>query len=101
MVKGKATSGYNGQACPCGKNDEGDIAIIVAGKPYVFELKATIKLDLPQFWREACVEAVNYANARNLDAVPPAYVIIKRRQHGIEDAWVVQTLDQWTRIVNE
>jgi Holliday junction resolvase len=81
-----------------GKDDEGDIVAIVAGQPYVFELKATIKMDLPQFWREATLEAANYAKARNLDAVPPAYVIVKRRMAGLEQSWVIQDLEQWLRV---
>lgn len=78
-----------------GKHDEGDIVCFVSGKPYVLELKATVKLDLPAFWREATVEAENYAKARGLTAVPPAYVIVKRRNAGIEDAWVIQSLEKW------
>jgi Holliday junction resolvase len=81
-----------------GKDDEGDVVCIVAGQPYVFELKATIKMDLPQFWREATTEAANYAKARNLDAVPPAYVIVKRRMAGLEQSWVIQDLGQWLRV---
>lgn len=81
-----------------GKDDEGDIVAIVAGQPYVFELKATIKMDLPQFWREACIEAENYAKARDLEATPPAYVIVKRRMAGLEQSWVIQDLDQWLRV---
>lgn len=81
-----------------GKDDEGDIVAIVAGQPYVFELKATIKMDLPQFWREATVEAANYAKARGLDEVPPAYVIVKRRMAGLEQSWVIQDLEQWMRV---
>ena len=84
-----------------GKDDVGDIVCMVAGQPYVFELKATVKMDLPQFWREATVEAANYAKARGLDAVPPAYVIIKRRMAGLEQAWVVQDLQQWLRVQSD
>jgi len=84
-----------------GKDDEGDVVAIVAGQPYVFELKATVKMDLPQFWREACVEAANYAKARGLDTVPPAYVIVKRRMAGLEQSWVIQDLDQWLRVVRD
>lgn len=80
-----------------GKDDEGDIVCMVAGRPYIFELKATIKMDLPQFWREACVEAANYAKARNLEAVPPAYVIVKRRMAGLDQSWVIQDLNQWLK----
>jgi Holliday junction resolvase len=80
-----------------GKADEGDIVCFVTGSPYVLELKATAKLDLPGFWREAVVEAENYAKARNISPVPPAYVIVKRRQASIDQAWVVQTLEQFVR----
>lgn len=78
-----------------GKADEGDIVCFVAGQPYVLELKATARLDLPAYWREAITEAENYAKARNLPATPPSYVIVKRRGKGIEDAWVIQTLEKW------
>lgn len=81
-----------------GKDDEGDIVCIVAGQPYIFELKATAKMELPRFWREATMEAANYAKARNLDKVPPAYVIVKRRNAGLEQSWVIQDLDQWLRM---
>lgn len=80
-----------------GKNDEGDIVAIIAGKTYIFELKNVAKMDLPQFWREAQVEAVNYAKARNLKEVPLHYVIVKRRNAGVEKAWVIQDLDQWIK----
>lgn len=82
-----------------GKADEGDLVCIVAGQPYVFELKATARLDLPAYWREATEEAENYAKARNLAATPPAYVIVKRRGKGIEDSWVIQTLEKWVENV--
>ena len=84
-----------------GANDEGDIVCFVAGKPMIFELKARVKLDLPQFWREATTEAANYAKARKIDPVPPAYVIVKRRMAGIEQSWVVQDLEQWLRVSND
>lgn len=83
-----------------GKDDEGDIVCLVAGNPYIFELKATVKMDLPQFWREATTEAFNYAKARGIDPVPPAYVIVKRRMAGLEQSWVVQDLEQWLRVTN-
>ena len=80
-----------------GKNDEGDIVAVIAGKTYIFELKNVKRMDLPQFWREAQVEAVNYAKARNLEEVPLSYVIVKRRNAGVDKAWVVQDLNQWLK----
>ena len=78
-----------------GSKDEGDIVTVVGGNTYILELKATKKIDLPQFWREATVEAENYAKARNLEYIPPRFIIIKRRQAPIGKAWVVQDLEQW------
>jgi hypothetical protein len=96
--RGRLPKAITERLARAGANDEGDLVLIVAGKPYVFELKATAKMDLPQFWREATVEAQNYAKARGLEDVPPSYVIVKRRMAGIDQAWVVQTLEQWAKI---
>ena len=80
-----------------GANDEGDLVATVSGKSYILELKNRKTISLPQFWREATVEAENYAKARGLEATPPAYIILKRRNAGIEDAWVIQNLDSWLK----
>lgn len=80
-----------------GKDDEGDLVCVISGKTYILELKNTAKLDLPKFWREAQVEAVNYAKARNLGEVPLSYVVVKRRNASIDQAWVVQDLAQWLK----
>lgn len=79
-----------------GAKDEGDVVVFANGKTYILELKATKTLALPEFWAEATVEAKHYAEARNLDEIPESYVIIKRRMAGIEKAWVVQDLVQWS-----
>jgi Holliday junction resolvase len=78
-----------------GAKDEGDLVAIVAGQTYILELKNTKKLDLPTFWSEAVVEAENYAKARGLASVPPAFVIVKRRSAPIHKAWVIQSLENW------
>ncbi len=80
-----------------GSKDEGDIVCIVAGKTYILELKNRKSISLPAFWDEAITEADNYAKARGLEQTPPAYVIIKRRNAGIEKAWVVENLEQWIK----
>jgi hypothetical protein len=80
-----------------GSKDEGDIVCVVAGNTYILELKNVKKLDLPKFWSEAEVEALNYAKARGIGEVPLHYVIVKRRNSGIENAWVVQDLKQWLK----
>jgi hypothetical protein len=78
-----------------GARDEGDLVVVISGSTYILELKNRKKLDLPTFWDEAVVEAENYSRARNLDYIPPAYVIVKRRNAGINKSWVIQDLDQW------
>lgn len=83
-----------------GSKDQGDIVAIVAGTTYILECKAHKSLDLPEFWRQACIEAENYAKARGLDYTPPAYVIAKRRNASIEDAWVVTSLEKWIENAN-
>lgn len=80
-----------------GAKDEGDLSVSLKGKTYIMELKNRKKLDLPAFWDEAQVEAKNYAKARGLPISPPAFVIAKRRNYGIEKSWVIQDLDQWMR----
>jgi Holliday junction resolvase len=83
-----------------GKDDEGDLVCVVSGKTYILELKNTARLNLPAFWREAQVEALNYAKARGLGEVPPSYVIVKRRNASIEQAWVICDLAQWLKEKN-
>ena len=80
-----------------GSKDEGDMVAVIAGETYILELKNRQTLSLPEFWREAQVEALNYAKARELGEVPLSYVVVKRRNAGIEDAWVIQNLTQWLK----
>ena len=81
-----------------GANDEGDLVVDSETTGlYILELKNRQKLDLPVFWEEAQVEAENYAKARGLGEVPPAFVIVQRRQQGIGKSWVIQNLDQWVK----
>ena len=80
-----------------GAKDEGDIVTVIAGETYILELKNRATLSLPQFWREAQVEALNYAKARGIGEVPLSYVIVKRRNASIDQAWVIQDLAQWTK----
>ena len=83
-----------------GAKDEGDLVCIVAGKTYILELKNRKSLNLPEFWDEAEVEALNYAKARGIGEVPLHYVVVKRRNSGIDKAWVIQDLKQWIKEKN-
>lgn len=78
-----------------GSKDEGDIVAVIAGKTYILELKNRKAISLPTFWDEAVNEAKNYAKARNLAQVPPAFVVVKRRNASIEKAFVIQDLQSW------
>ena len=78
-----------------GANDEGDIVTIIAGQTYILECKNRKAMNLPQFWAEAQTEAANYAKARGQVVAPLAFVVVKRRNASIEDAWVIQPLGEW------
>ena len=80
-----------------GAKDEGDLVVIVAGQTYILELKNRKKIDLPVFWEEVMTEAKNYAKARGLEEIPPGFVVVKRRNYGIEKSWVVQDLQSWLK----
>jgi hypothetical protein len=84
-----------------GAADEGDIVTIIAGQTYILECKNRKSLSLPQFWAEAQTEAANYAKARGLPVTPPAFVVVKRRNSSIADAWVIQTLSEWVNNITE
>jgi hypothetical protein len=43
------------------------------------------------------VEAKNYAKARGLGTEPSAFVVVKRRNSSVKNAWVIQNLEQWMR----
>jgi hypothetical protein len=75
-----------------GAKDEGDMVVIISGETYILELKNRQTLSLPEFWREAQVEALNYAKARGLGEVPLSYVVVKRRNASIDQAgsWVIK-----------
>ena len=78
-----------------GSSDEGDIITIIAGQSYILECKNRKSINLPQFWAEAQTEAANYAKARGQVVAPPAFVVVKRRNASIADAWVIQPLSEW------
>lgn len=78
-----------------GQKDEGDLVVVVAGETFILELKNTMTMSLPQFWREAVAEAQNYADARGIKPAPLSYVVVKRRNASIEQSWVIQDLEQW------
>lgn len=80
-----------------GQKDEGDIVAIIAGKAHILELKNRKSITLPAFWDEAVTEAEHYAKARGLEVTPPAFVIVKRRNASIQDAFVIQDLDSWLK----
>jgi Holliday junction resolvase len=77
-----------------GKEDEGDLVVMIGGETYIFELKNTKTLDLKTFWNEAQVEAENYAKHRGINK-PLSFVLFKRRNAPIEQTWVIQDLKQW------
>lgn len=78
-----------------GKADEGDLVLKIGGIPYVVEAKNVAKIDLASYVREAEVEARNYGAHRALDFLPNHAAIVKRRNHGVGEAYVVMPLTEW------
>lgn len=79
-----------------GRDDEGDVAVEDVGIVYVLECKNAAKIDLAGWCGEATREAANYAKARGLKAEDVlGVVVIKRRNHGVERAYVVSELGQF------
>ena len=76
-----------------GAKDEGDLRIALPGDRYVVIEAKAAKLEPADFVQQAHVEAVNFANRRN---VPTENIygvaVIKRRGKGIKDAYVLTTL---------
>lgn len=79
-----------------GAFDIGDLAVELDAVHYIVEAKATKSLDLSSFTSEALKEAANYAELNRLPMtrVRPL-VVVKRRNHSVGRAYVVQELDWW------
>lgn len=80
-----------------GQKDEGDIAVVDDdGFTYLVEAKAERGIDLSGYVTQAKAEAANYEKARGLEpgTVMPI-VIVKRRNHGVERAYVVTEVGEF------
>lgn len=76
-----------------GKEDESDIKFHF-GDVVVGQAKAEKSLNLHHL-KAAGDQAAMYAKHRNLMYVPAHVLILKRRNHEVGKAYVVQTYDQW------
>ena len=61
-----------------GAKDEGDIVAVIAGETFILELKNRAALALPEFWREAEVEALNYYIVQRYFPFTACLSIVKR-----------------------
>lgn len=79
-----------------GQNDVGDIVVKESGLITIIEAKATQRLDLAGWWKQATTEVSNYELSRKLEpgSVMPI-VVHKRRNASIADAWVTMTLSEF------
>lgn len=80
-----------------GTDDQGDLYVHQGDA--VLELKATKRLNLSGFMKEAEVEAENYAKAQRRGSDLPAFfAVVKATGKPIGKAYVVTTLDEWVRL---
>lgn len=79
-----------------GVKDEGDLWVHGGNmdRYCVVEAKNAARITLSEWVEEAKLEAAHFAAARGLTFANPI-VVIKRRNHGVERAYVVQELDDW------
>lgn len=78
-----------------GKEDEGD-GVLKVGEPLVIQAKNEKGHNLAHL-KDAKIQAEWYARHRGLDFIPDWFLIMKRRNHRVSQAYVVQELDQWLR----
>ena len=84
IIKWFRKLGFNAERLRlAGKDDEGDVVVVVTGQTYLFECKNTAKLELDNFWNQIEVEAKNYAKARGVDT-PLHYVLWRSEEHTSE-----------------
>lgn len=95
LVKHLRSLGLNAERLPkAGVSDQGDVVLKLGVQSYVFECKNKKTMDLAAAVKEAEAEAGSYAQARGVPPVNWA-ALVKRRNHGIADAYVVVPLRQW------
>lgn len=83
-----------------GNRDEGDVAVPIIGSMghyLIVEAKNAARLSLPEWLRQANEQAKRWSDARNAQGWP--VVIIKRRRHGTDKAYVVMELDRFMELV--
>lgn len=79
-----------------GKNDEGDLVVKEGTAACIIEAKATARMDLSGFMRQALLERDNYCKARGLNTKNVmAVAVIKRRGKSTDEAFVVTTLGEF------
>lgn len=85
-----------------GKDDEGDLVLKIGGLPYIIEAKNEKRIDLAGYVREAETEARNYSRARGTSVPGANYAaIVKRRNAGIGEAYVVMPLHEWLQQIDQ
>ena len=81
-----------------GTNDEGDLWFSHDDHTFVIEAKAERAIDLARYVTEAELEASNWAKSRKAKT-PFWAAIVKRRNHRVNKAYVVMTVDEFIRLV--
>ena len=84
-----------------GAKDEGDLWFR-HGRwdiPFVIECKAEKAMNLSGYVTEAKVEAKNWVENRDNEDLPYPIVVIKRRNHPVNKAYVVMELDDFAELI--
>lgn len=82
-----------------GAHDIGDAAFPVNGGTVVLELKNRREINLAQFVAEALVESANYEHKYPAEAPAFGAAVVKRRQKGVMESYVVMQLDEFIELL--
>lgn len=82
-----------------GTRDEGDVVVTLDNhESLVIEAKNAARLTLPEWWRQAEAEAARWTEDRPGRLGWPV-VVVKRRNAGIEQSWVVMSLESFEQFI--
>lgn len=84
-----------------GNRDEGDVVVWYSDNDaIIIEAKNAARLSLPEWLKQANIEAARFAEHRSHRAVTATpVVVVKRRNHGIDKSYVVMELDTFEKFL--
>jgi hypothetical protein len=85
-----------------GTTDEGDaVHRTKNGIRFIYEMKNRAAISIPEWLKEARVEAENYRKSRDLsDGDVFGVAVVKARGKAASEGWAIMRLEDWARLTN-